>query len=61
MQTRRILQYVKDNLLAWVVEELTGRSVLLRLVLINKQGLVGNAKIGGSRGFSDHKIVEFKT
>lgn len=52
---------MKDNLLAWVVEELTGRSVLLRLVLINKQGLVGNAKIGGSRGFSDHKIVEFKT
>lgn len=35
------------------------KGVLLDLILTNKEGLVGNVKIWGNLGFSDHKIVEF--
>lgn len=37
----------------------TRNGVLLSLVLTNKKGLVGNVKVVGSLGCSDHKIVEF--
>ena len=33
---------------------------MLDLVLINKEGLVGNVKLKGSLGCSDHDMVEFK-
>ncbi|GAB0179392.1 cAMP-dependent protein kinase inhibitor alpha [Grus japonensis] len=33
---------------------------MLDLVLTNKKGLVGNVKLKGSLGCSDHKMVEFK-
>ncbi|GAB0193175.1 hypothetical protein GRJ2_001782800 [Grus japonensis] len=33
---------------------------MLDLVLTNKEGLVGNVKLKGSLGCSDHEIVEFK-
>jgi len=32
----------------------------LDLVLTNKEGLVGNVKVKGSLGRSDHEMVEFK-
>jgi len=32
---------------------------MLNLVLTNKEGLVGNVKVKGSLGFSDHEMVEF--
>ncbi|GAB0188602.1 hypothetical protein GRJ2_001325500 [Grus japonensis] len=33
---------------------------MLDLVLTSKEGLVGNAKLKGSLGCSDHEMVEFK-
>jgi len=33
---------------------------MLDLVLTNKEGLVGNVKLKGSLGCSDHQIVDFK-
>ena len=33
---------------------------MLDLVLTNKEGLVGNVKLKGSLGCSDHKMAEFK-
>lgn len=36
------------------------RVVLLDAVLTNKQGLVGDRKVGGSLGCNDNEIVEFR-
>ncbi|GAB0176047.1 nucleoside diphosphate kinase 6 [Grus japonensis] len=36
------------------------RGAMLDLVLTNKEGLVGNVKLKGSLGCSDHEMVEFK-
>ncbi|GAB0180313.1 hypothetical protein GRJ2_000496600 [Grus japonensis] len=36
------------------------RGAMLNLVLTNKKGLVGNVKLKGSLGCSDHEMVEFK-
>ncbi|PKU41149.1 hypothetical protein llap_8554 [Limosa lapponica baueri] len=33
---------------------------MLDLVLTNKEGLVGNVKLKGSLGYSDHEMVQFK-
>ncbi|GAB0208601.1 hypothetical protein GRJ2_003325800 [Grus japonensis] len=57
-QSRRFLQSIDDNFLTQVVEESTRRGVLLDLVLPNKEGLVGDVKVGGSLGCSDHEMVE---
>ncbi|GAB0206526.1 hypothetical protein GRJ2_003118200 [Grus japonensis] len=59
-QSRRFLQSIDDNFLTQVVEEPTRRGVLLDLVLTNKEGLVGDVKVGGSLGCSDHENVEFR-
>jgi len=59
-QARRFLECVEDNFLLEVIEETTSRSVMLDLVLADKEGLVGNVKVKGSLGCSDHKMVEFK-
>ena len=36
------------------------RGAMLDLVLTNKKGMVGNVRLKGSLGHSDHEIVEFK-
>ncbi|GAB0207135.1 mitochondrial enolase superfamily member 1 [Grus japonensis] len=59
-QSRRFLQSIDDNFLIQLVEEPTRRGVLLDLVLTNKEGLVGDVKVGGSLGCSDHEMVEFR-
>ncbi|GAB0208404.1 hypothetical protein GRJ2_003306100 [Grus japonensis] len=59
-QSRRFLQSIDDNFLTQVVEEPMRRGVLLDLVLTNKEGLVGDVKVGGSLGCSDHEMVEFR-
>ncbi|GAB0208082.1 mitochondrial enolase superfamily member 1 [Grus japonensis] len=59
-QYRRFLECVDDNFLFQVIEEPTRRGAMLDLVLTNKEGLVGNAKLKGSLGCSDHEMVEFK-
>ena len=37
-----------------------GPKVLLDLVLSNRDGLVRNVKVGGTLGFSNHEMLEFK-
>ncbi|PKU39926.1 zinc finger swim domain-containing protein 6- hypothetical protein [Limosa lapponica baueri] len=44
----------------WVVEDPMRRGVLLDLGLTNKEGLIGDVKVGGSLGCSDHEVVEFR-
>lgn len=55
-----VLQAIDDNLLMEAVGEPLRRGVLLGLVWTNKQGLVGNVKVGGSTGCSDCEVVEFR-
>ncbi|GAB0209929.1 mitochondrial enolase superfamily member 1 [Grus japonensis] len=59
-QSRKFLECVDDNFLLQVTEEPTRRDAMLDLVLTNKEGLVGNVKLKGSFGCSDHEMVEFK-
>lgn len=44
-----------------MIEEPTRRGAILDLVLTNKEGLVGNVRLEGSVGWSDHEMVEFET
>ena len=37
-----------------------GPRVLLDLVLSNRDGLVRNVKVGGTLGFSNHEMLEFR-
>ena len=59
-QSRRFLECINDNFLLQVIEEPMRRGATLDLVLTNKQGLMGNVKLKGSLGCSDHEMVEFK-
>ncbi|GAB0179418.1 hypothetical protein GRJ2_000407100 [Grus japonensis] len=59
-QSRRFLECIDDNFLLQVTEEPTMRGAMLDLVSTNKEGLVGNVKLKGSLGCSDHETVEFK-
>ncbi|GAB0203333.1 hypothetical protein GRJ2_002798900 [Grus japonensis] len=59
-QSRRFLECVDDNFLLQVIEEPTRRGAMLDLILTNKEGLVGNVKLKGSLGCSDHEMVEFR-
>jgi len=60
MQSRRFLQNINDNFLVQVVEEPTRRGALLDLVLMNKEGLVEDVKVGGRLSCSEHEMVEFR-
>ncbi|GAB0208028.1 hypothetical protein GRJ2_003268500 [Grus japonensis] len=59
-QSRKFLECVDDNFLLQVTEEPTRRGAMLDLVLTNKEGLVGDMKLKGSLGCSDHEMVEFR-
>ncbi|KAK4814166.1 hypothetical protein QYF61_009984 [Mycteria americana] len=59
-QSERFLECIDDNFFLQVIEEPTRRGAMLDLVLTNKEGLVGNMKLKGSFGCSDHEMVEFK-
>ena len=59
-QFRLFVQWIEDNFLMQVVEELTRRGVRLDLVLTNKEGLGGDEKVGGSSECSYHDIEEFR-
>ncbi|PKU42504.1 mast stem cell growth factor receptor kit [Limosa lapponica baueri] len=54
-QGQLALSSIDDNFLTQVVGEPTGRDELLDLVLTNKEGLVGDVKVGGS---SEDEMVE---
>ena len=59
-QSRRFLECVDDNFPLQVVEEPMRRGAMRDLVLTSKKGLVGNVKLKGGLGCSDHEMVEFK-
>ncbi|GAB0207984.1 hypothetical protein GRJ2_003264100 [Grus japonensis] len=59
-QSRKFLECMDDNFLLQVTEEPTRRGAMLDLVLTNKEGLVGDVKLKGSLGCSDHEMVEIK-
>ncbi|GAB0187546.1 hypothetical protein GRJ2_001219900 [Grus japonensis] len=59
-QSRRFLECADDNFLLQVTEEPMRRGAMLDLVLTNKEGLMGNVKLKGSVGCSDHETMEFK-
>lgn len=52
------LKTTDDIFLTQMVEEPMERGVLLTLV--NKEGLLGDMKTGGSLSCSDHETVEFR-
>ncbi|GAB0193305.1 hypothetical protein GRJ2_001795800 [Grus japonensis] len=54
-KSRRFLECVDDNFLLQVTEEPRRRGAML-----DKEVLVGNVKLKGSLGCSDHEMVEFK-
>ncbi|KAK4807033.1 hypothetical protein QYF61_000362 [Mycteria americana] len=59
-QSRRFPECIDDNFLTQVTEEPTRRGALLDLLLTNKEGFIGDAKVKGSLGCSDHEMVEFR-
>lgn len=58
-QSRKFLESTDDNFLIQVMEEPMWKGVLLDLILTNKEGMVGDVKVGCSLGSSDHEIIEF--
>ena len=47
-----------DNFLTQLVQEPT-RSKILELLFVNREGLVGDVKVGCRLGQSDHKMRDF--
>ncbi|XP_048785457.1 uncharacterized protein LOC125685961 [Lagopus muta] len=58
-QSKRFLECVEDSFLTQLVREPTRGGALLDLLFANKEGLVGDVKVGDCLGQSDHEIVEF--
>lgn len=57
----RFLKRLDDNFLVQLLRELTRKSALLDLLLVNGEGLVGEVVArDGHLGRSDHEVVEFK-
>ncbi|CAM5095768.1 unnamed protein product [Natator depressus] len=56
-QCRKFLENVGDNFLVQVLEEPTRGRALLDLLLTNQEELVGEAKVEGNLGGSDHEMV----
>ena len=53
------MERIDDNFQLQVIEE-PMRTALLDLILTKNERLVGNVKIKGNLGCSDHEIVEFR-
>ena len=58
-QSQRFLQCVGDNFLTQLVREPTRGSNILDLLFVNREGLVGDVKVGGCWGQSDHEMLDF--
>ena len=58
-QSQRFLECVGDNILTQVVKEPTRGSKILDLLFVNREGLVGDVKVGGRLGHSDHEMLDF--
>ena len=58
-QSWRFLECVEDNFLTQLVRELTRGSNILDLLSVNRECLVGDVKVGGRLGHSDHEMLDF--
>ncbi|KAK4806906.1 hypothetical protein QYF61_012627 [Mycteria americana] len=58
-QSRRLLQCIEDNFLSQVIDSPTRGDAIPDLLATNASELIGDVKIGGSLGCSDHAPVEF--
>jgi len=58
-QSRRFLEGVGGNFLTQLVREPTRGSNILDLLFVNREGLVGDVKVGGHLGQSDHEMLDF--
>ena len=58
-QSRKFLEYMEDKFLIQLVSEPTREGALLDLLLVNREELVGEVKVGGRLGCSDHEMIEF--
>jgi len=58
-QSKRFLECMEDSFLTQLVREPTRGGALLDLLFTNREGLVGDVKVGDCLGQSDHEIVEF--
>lgn len=54
------LEYVGDKFILQVIKEPKRRCAMLNLTPVNKKKLVGNVKLKGSLGCSNHEIQDFK-
>ena len=54
------MKFVGDNILSQVLSEPARKDALLDLLLVNREGLVGDVMVGGCLGHSDHEMVVFK-
>ena len=59
LKKSRCLECTEDNFLAQAIEDPTKKDAILDLIR-NKEELVGNLKVRGSLGCSDHEMVEFR-
>jgi len=55
-----LLGCIVDNFLLQMTEEPIRRAALLHLTLPSNEELIGNVKVKGSLGCSDHEMVEFR-
>ena len=58
-QSRRFLECVEDSFLMQLVGEPTRNGALLDLIFANREGLVGEVKVGDRLGQNDHGTVQF--
>lgn len=56
---RRFLDWIDDNFLTQVINKPTRGRALLDLFLAKKEELVGDVKVKGSPGCSNHEMAEF--
>lgn len=53
--SRRFLEYVEDNFLTQLVSEPGREGALPDLLLVNREGLVGDVKVAGHLRHGNHK------
>jgi len=58
-QSKKLLECIEDNSLRQVIGGPTSWDAMLDLLLTNANELIGDIKIGGCLGCSDHAMVEF--
>ena len=52
-------EYVGDIFLTQLVREPTRGSKILDLLFVNREGLLGDVKVGGRLGHTDHEMLDF--